>query len=34
MQLLIDIFGFFICGFIGFIGGYLFRKVKEDNQTQ
>lgn len=34
MKLLIDIVGFFMCGFIGFIGGYLFRKVEEEKNTQ
>ena len=33
MKLLIDIVGFFMCGFVGFIGGYLFGKVKEDSQS-
>lgn len=29
MQIVIDIIGFFACGFIGFVGGYLYRKCKE-----
>ena len=30
MQLVIDIIGFLFCGFVGFVGGYLFRITKEN----
>ena len=29
IQTILDIIGFFVCGFVGFVGGYLYRKCKE-----